>query len=58
MKVGVSGPIFLQKNIKGSMGKQYSYFTRWVKETVIIVHIYGARAISLLLCVCADSESA
>ena len=31
MEIGVSGPILTHKNTKGSIGKWYSYSTKWVK---------------------------
>ena len=30
------------------MGQRYSYSTEWEKNTVAIIHIYGARSIFLL----------
>ena len=42
MEIGVYGPILTQKNIKGSMGQLYPYSTKWVKNIVVIIHIYGA----------------
>ena len=35
-EIGVSEPIFTQKNIKGSMGQQYTYSTRWEKNIVVV----------------------
>ena len=32
------------------MGQQYPYSTIWEKNIVVIIHIYGARAIYLLFC--------
>ena len=29
IEIGVAGPIFTQKNIKGPMGQRYPYFTIW-----------------------------
>ena len=31
MEIGVARPIFTHKNIRGSMGQQYIYHTRWEK---------------------------
>ena len=36
------------KYTKGYMGQWYSHSTKWDKYTVVIIHIYGARAIILL----------
>ena len=36
------------KYIKGYMGQLYPYFTKWDKNIVRIIHIYGARGIFLL----------
>ena len=47
IKIGVSGPILTQKNIKLSMGQQDPYRTRWVKTILEIIHGYGARAVFL-----------
>ena len=56
MEIGVYGPILTQKNIKGSMGQLYPYSTKWVKNIVVIIHIYGATAILLLFCYHQDTE--
>ena len=56
MEIGVAGPIFTQKNIKGTMGKYYLYSTRWGQNVVITLHIYGARVIFLLFCDHTDTE--
>ena len=50
MEIGVSGPIFTYLNIKGSMGQRYAYSTKWEKNVLAIIYIYGARAIFLLFC--------
>ena len=39
-----------RENIKDYMGQRYPYYTIWEKNTVVIIHIYGARAIFLLFC--------
>ena len=39
------------------MGQQYPYPTRWVKNVLVVIHIYGARAILLLFCNHQDTES-
>ena len=57
MEVGVVGMILTQKNIKGSMGQQYPYSTIREKTIVIILNIYGDRAILLLFCVHHDTTS-
>ena len=38
------------------MAYQYTYYTRWEKNVVVILRIYGARAISLLFCNHQDTE--
>ena len=43
--MGVAGSIFAQENIKGLMRKIYIYPTRWKKNVVLIIHIYGVKAI-------------
>ena len=53
----VAGPIFTNKNIKGYMGQQYPYSTRWEQNIVAIIHIYWGRVISLLLCDHQETES-
>ena len=45
------------KYIKGSMGQPYTYSTRWVKNIVIVIHIYGALTIFLLFCDQQDTGS-
>ena len=57
IEIGVSGPILTHKKIKRSTGQRYIYSTRWVKNIVAILHIYGARAIFLLLCNHQDNAS-
>ena len=57
IEVSVAGPIFTPKNIKGSMVQQYPFPTRWEKNIVVVLHIFGARAISLLFCDHQDTES-
>ena len=44
MKIGVSGQIFTQKNVKVSLGKPYPYPKIWDKSIVVIIHLHGARA--------------
>ena len=39
------------------MGQQYPSYTIWVENIVAILHIYGARSISLLFCDYQDTES-
>ena len=39
------------------MGQQYPYSIKWVKTVVVILHIYGARAIFLLFCNHQETES-
>ena len=48
MEIGVSRPILTHKHLKSSMGQQYLYSTKWEKNIVPIIYIYGARAIFLL----------
>ena len=48
MESSVAGTVFTHKNIIGSMGKQYQYYTIWKKNIVVIIHISWARAIFLL----------
>ena len=57
MEIGVAEPKFTQKNIKGSMGQQYPYATRWLKNMVVILHIYVDRDIFLLSYDNLDTES-
>ena len=38
MEIGVTGPLFTHKNIKGSMVQRYTYPTRWEKNIVVILH--------------------
>ena len=45
-----------EKNIKGYMGEQYPYPTRWVKNIVVFINVYGARYIFLLFCDHQDTE--
>ena len=45
-----------EKYLKGSMGQQYPHFTRWEKNIVEILHIYGARAVLLLFYNNQDTE--
>ena len=49
--------MFTHKNIKVSLVQQYPYPTRWDKNIVVNIHIYGAIAIFLLFCDHRDSES-
>ena len=39
------------------MGKRYSYHTIWKKNIIEIIHIYGARYSSILICDHQDTES-
>ena len=39
------------------MGKRYIHSTKWEKNVVVILHIYGDRAISLLCCDHQGTES-
>ena len=39
------------------MGKLYPYSTKWKKNIVVILHIYGAIAIFILFCDRQDTES-
>ena len=57
MIIGVDGPIFTHKNIKGYTSQRYLYHNIWKKHIVAIIHIYGARAILLLLYDNLDTES-
>ena len=57
IKIGVAGPIFARKNIKGYMVQLYIYYTIWEQKIVVVLHIYGALAISLLFCDHQDTES-
>ena len=57
METDVGGPILTQKNIKGYTGQKYPYSTIWVKNIVVIFHIYGDRAIFLLFYNNPDNES-
>ena len=45
MELSINQPIFTRKNIKGSTGKLYPYSTGWEKNIVVIIHVYGDRAI-------------
>ena len=40
-----------------SMGQRYSYRTIWKKNIIEIIHIYGARYSSILICDHQDTES-
>ena len=44
----ISSYIRPYKYIKGFIGKLYSYSTKCEKNTVVSIHIYGARAIFML----------
>ena len=57
IKFCVAGTIFTHPNIRCPIGKRYAYSTRWWKNILAIVHIYGAWAISLLFCDHQDTES-
>ena len=48
MEIGAPRPIFKPENIKESMGQWYTYYTIWEHNIVAILHIYGARDLSLL----------
>ena len=45
----ISTNIHTYKYIKGSMGKWYSYSTKWEENIVVSLHIYEARTIFLLI---------
>ena len=36
MDIGIAGPIFTHKNIKGYMGQLYPYSTKWAEDIVAI----------------------
>ena len=36
-RIFVSGPIITQKNIKGAIGQQYSYSTRWGGNILVFI---------------------
>ena len=57
MKIGLAGPIIKIITIKGSMGQLYIYSTRWEENILVILPIYGDRAIFLLFCNHQESES-
>ena len=57
IKFCVAGTIFTHPNIRCPIVKRYAYSTRWWKNILAIVHIYGAWAISLLFCNHQDTES-
>ena len=44
IEIGVDGPIFTQKKIKGSTGQRYPYPTICEQNIVAIHHIYGSKA--------------
>ena len=47
--MSISQLLFTHKNIpKGSMGQLYPHSTKWEKYIVVILHIYGAKAILIL----------
>ena len=50
-------PISKHKKIQVSMVQWYPYYTRWVNNIVVVLHIYGARGIFLLFCNHQDTES-
>ena len=56
MEIGVSGSIFINKNIKIYVGQGYPYSMRWQQNIVAIIHIYGARDIFLLFYNNQDTE--
>ena len=45
------------KNIKGSMVKYYLYSKKWEKDMVVIIDVYGARAVLVLFCGHQDTKS-
>ena len=49
MEIGVSGPIFTHKNIKGSLVQWNTYNKKLEENIVAILHIYGVRSIFLWL---------
>ena len=38
------------------MGQGYPFPTRWVKNFLVVIHIYGARSILLIFCNHQDTE--
>ena len=57
MEIGFFGPIFIQKNISRFMGQRYPQYTIWEKNIIVILHIYGDRAIYLFFYNHQDTES-
>ena len=54
--IGVAAPKCTNQKQQVSMIQQYQYSTRWVDNIVVILHIYGARAIYLLFRVHQDTS--
>ena len=50
IKIGVARPILTQKNIKLETEQQYPYPKIWKETVMAIIHVYGDRAIFLLIC--------
>ena len=46
-----------EKEIKGYMGQRYPYPKIWVKNIMVVIHIYGARVIFVLFYDHQDTES-
>ena len=46
--MSISKLIFSHKNIKCYLRQWYTYYTKWEKYNVVMLHIYWARAIFLL----------
>ena len=38
------------------MGQQYTYLTRWEENMLVVLHMYGTRAIFLIFCDHQDTE--
>ena len=57
MEIGVAGPVLTHKIIKGYIGQLYSYSTKWDKNVVVILCIYGDIPILLIICDHQDTES-
>ena len=54
--MNVYKPIFTHKNIKGSIGQQCTYSTRWQQNIVSVPYTYEARAIYILFRYHQDTE--
>ena len=51
MKIGVAGPIFTQKKHQNIYRKTTPILYIMGENNVAVIHIYGAKAIFLLLCI-------